>query len=372
MAASYNRRFPTIVRYGSGIIIFFLFIGLGWRSAATVKTNALHLNLLHPVMQGESGELLELSDEVTGLTARAAAVLQPDEAQLWLENGLADYSQPLTALELCLWYWDEGRVADAAAACREGHVTAEFWMRRVFSPEANISTRSDTLPYYEMATQVEPESARAWYLLGTSFAVEKRYEEAIPAFLQAVALGHPAYVDLSYAYWQTGNLAEARRILLEGITIYPDDDFAHLHLAWLAEDEEKWAEADDWYDQLIQLSTTYQATAYAGRGRIAVRSEQFPQAVAYFQQSLQLEPGNAQIWFELANAAAQSGDIPTATNAYQQVMTLKPPLPHIWLTTAEFFFQQGMVEQARIAYQQLLVLQPDNQQAQTRLAELAP
>jgi len=94
--------------------------------------------------------------------------------------------------------------------------------------------------------------------------------------------------------------------------------------------------------------------------------------VAYFQQSLQLEPANAQIWFELANAAAQSGDIPTATNAYQQVMTLNPSPPHIWLTTAEFFFQQGMVEPARTAYQQLLVLQPDNQQAQTRLAELTP
>lgn len=341
---------------------------VGWRVWPLLQVNVNHLGLVAAAMNGETVAQPATAMGLTGLQARALAQLFPAKAEAWLQAGVTDSSRMLTYLELCLWYWDREQVEMAIAACREGHVSAEYWLRQVSTGEAEASVIS----FYEMATQVEPESARAWYLLGTSLAVEKRYKEAIPAFQQAVALGHPAYVDWGYAYWQTGNLAEARRIFLEGIAVYPNDDFAYLHLAWLAEAEEKWAEADDWYDQLIQLSTTYQATAYAGRGRIAVRSEQFPQAVAYFQQTLQLEPGNTQIWFELANAAAQSGDIPTATNAYQQVMALNPSLPHIWLTTAEFFFQQGMVEPARTAYQQLLVLQPDNQQAQTRLAELTP
>ncbi|MBK9054557.1 MAG: hypothetical protein IPL78_27705 [Chloroflexi bacterium] len=122
----------SMIRYGFGVVVFMVLLGLGWRVALVAQTNLLHHQLLKMVMQGESGSLPEWAEGVTGLTARAAAQLQPDEAQVWLESGLADYSQSLTALELCLWYWDAGRVADAAAACRQGHVTAEYWMSRGF------------------------------------------------------------------------------------------------------------------------------------------------------------------------------------------------------------------------------------------------
>ncbi|MCL4870644.1 MAG: tetratricopeptide repeat protein [Anaerolineae bacterium] len=322
MAASYNRRFPTIVRYGSGIIIFFLFIGLGWRSAATVKTNALHLNLLHPVMQGESGELLELSDEVTGLTARAAAVLQPDEAQLWLENGLADYSQPLTALELCLWYWDEGRVADAAAACRESQGTTIYWIRQGIAAQIE-DNESQAIAFFEMATQVEPESAEAWFRLGVMLQQEARYEEAIVAYREAVTHGYEAYDSLGAMYLRLGQLEEARQVLLEGISVYPDARYTYLHLAQVAEAEEKWHEADDWYRQLIEVAPDY-GPGFSGRGRMAVRLGQYEQAVTYFQQATQVEPGRLGFWLELGHAAAQADDTTLAVRAYEQALLLQP------------------------------------------------
>lgn len=324
----------SMIRYGFGVVVFMVVLGLGWRVALVAQTNLLHHQLLKLVMQGESGSLPEWAEGVTGLTARAAAQLQPDEAQVWLESGLSDYSQSLTALELCLWYWDAGRVVDAAAACRESQGTTIYWIRQGIAAQIE-DNQSQAIAFFEMATQVEPESAEAWFRLGVMYQLEQRYEDALAAFQEAVNHGYPAYDSLGAMYLQLGQLEEARQVLLEGVSVYPDAFYTYLYLAQVAEAEEKWSEADDWYRQLAQLFPDY-GPAYSGRGRMALHSGQYAQAVIYFQQATQMEPGRLGFWLELGGAAAQSGDTVTARNAYQQA----------------------------------LVLQPDNQQAQTGLQAL--
>lgn len=106
-------------RYPYTVLALVLLLGLGWRIAAAAGKNVLHLQLLGMVLRHEPGPLPERTGAVTGLVARAAAHLHPDEAQAWLEAGLSDDSHNLTALQLCLWYWEAGRRADAAAACRQ-------------------------------------------------------------------------------------------------------------------------------------------------------------------------------------------------------------------------------------------------------------
>lgn len=308
-------------RYGYGILLLIL-LGLGWRAAAAFGPNTGHLTLLRMVMQGEPGSLPEWAEGVTGLTARAAAQLQPDEAQVWLESGLADYSKPLTALELCLWYWDEGRVADAAAACRQSEGTTIYWIRQGIAAQIE-GNQSQAIAFFEMATQVEPESAEAWYRLGVMYQLEQRYEEAIVAFQEAVNHGYSAYDSLGAMYLQLGQLEEARQVLLEGVSVHPEARYTYLNLALVAEAEENWVEADDWYTQLAVISPDY-GPAYSGRGRIAVRLGQYDQAVTYFQQAIQMEPGRIGFWLELGDAAARAGDKATARNAYQQALILQP------------------------------------------------
>ncbi len=312
----------SMIRYGFGVVVFMVLLGLGWRVAAVAQTNLLHHQLLKLVMQGESGSLPESAEGVTGLTARAAAQLQPDEAQVWLESGLSDYSQSLTALELCLWYWDAGRVADAAAACRQGHVTAEYWLRLGLPAESG-SNWAAAIPFYEMATQVDPTSGIAWHRLGTRLVLDQQYERAISAFQQAVSLGFAAYTDLGQVYLQTGDLVEARKVLLAGIEIYPESQYAYFYLAQIAEAEEDWLGANEWYEQLARVSPDY-GPAYSGRGRIAVRLGEYDQAVAYFQQATQVEPNGLGNWLALAAAAAQAGDTPLAVQAYEQALLLQP------------------------------------------------
>ncbi|MBK9054558.1 MAG: tetratricopeptide repeat protein [Chloroflexi bacterium] len=57
---------------------------------------------------------------------------------------------------------------------------------------------------------------------------------------------------------------------------------------------------------------------------MAVRLGEYDQAVAYFQQATQVEPGRLSNWLELAAAAAQAGDTPLAVQAYEQALLLQP------------------------------------------------
>lgn len=310
-------------RYPYVVLALVLLLGLGWRFAAAAGKNSLHLHLLGMVMGDEPGGTLpEVTDEVTGLTARAAAYLHPEEAQAWLEAGLSDDSHTLTALQLCLWYWEAGRRDDAAAACRQSQDSTIYWIRQGIAAQI-AGDNTGAIAFFEMATQVEPESAEAWYRLGVLLQLERRYEEALVAFQAAVNHGYSAYDSLGGIYLQLKRYAEAREVLLEGIAVFPEVRYTYLNLALVAEAEEKWTEADDWYRQLAQLFPDY-GPAYSGRGRMALHLGQYTQAVTYFQQATQMEPGRLGFWLDLGNAAAQSGDITIAIKAYQQALIMQP------------------------------------------------
>jgi tetratricopeptide (TPR) repeat protein len=179
------------------------------------------------------------------------------------------------------------------------------------------------IAFFEMATQVEPESAEAWYRLGVMLQQEARYEDAIVAYREAVAHGYEAYDSLGAMYLRLGQLEEARQVLLQGVSVYPEARYTYLNLALVAEAVGNWVEADDWYAQLAVVSPGF-GPAYSGRGRIAIRLGEYGQAVAYFQQATQVEPGRLSNWLELAAAAIQVGDTVTAIQAYQQALILQP------------------------------------------------
>ena len=311
-------------------------VWVGWRAWPSLRVNVNHLGLVAAAMNDETIVQPETVTALTGLQARALAQLFPAKAEAWLQAGVTDSSRMLTYLELCLWYWDQGRKEEAVTACREGQGTAIYWLREGITAQIE-NHQAEAIDYFIMATQVEPESAEAWYRLAVVLQLEQRNGEAVVAFQEAVNLGYPAYDSLGAIYLQQGRLEEARQVLLEGIAVYPEAQYTYLYLAQVAEAEEKWAEADDWYRQLTEVAPDY-GPGYVGRGRIAVRLGEYAQAILYFQQAIQVEPGRISNWLDLGGAAAQSGDTAIARNAYQQA----------------------------------LVLQPDNQQAQTGLQALGP
>lgn len=348
--------------------LLLLSLWLGWRLWPVWQKNMSHLQMLGQFMQGEPVASVASEDTLTGFQARLLAQSDPTRTETWLTSGPGDASQPLTNLMLCEWYWQQGDFERAVAACRQSPSAATYWIELGIDAEnANDWTASEA--YYAMATELEANSGEAWYRLGRLQLRSQRYEEAIFALTQATALEWPSsYIALGQAYHENRQWAEAEAVLLAGTAVEPNRT-AFLYLALGAEAQQKWLVADGWYQRMLDLSLE-DGRAWQNRGRVAIQLSQYEQAVTYFRRAIELEPESAGLWLELANAAAFANNIPTATQAYQQTLAMDGSRPQVWHQAAEFYFQQGLTDLARQAFQQLLALQPDNQQAQTRLAEL--
>jgi tetratricopeptide (TPR) repeat protein len=97
----------------------------------------------------------------------------------------------------------------------------------VRTARATYYTEEQTLNGYERATQIEPENARNWYLLGQylQYSLEDQNpERAISSYRRAVEIdphGTSTWLDLAAMYESEGNDAAARSAFLNAKESYP-------------------------------------------------------------------------------------------------------------------------------------------------------
>jgi tetratricopeptide (TPR) repeat protein len=106
-------------------------------------------------------------------------------------------------------------------------VTAYLCYFSVRTARAEYYIRQDTLYGYERATQIEPEDAQNWYLLGRhlQYSLEDQDpQRAIHSYLKSLEIdpySTTTWLDLASLYESEGSLADARRGFLRAQKSYP-------------------------------------------------------------------------------------------------------------------------------------------------------
>lgn len=267
-----------------------------------------------------------------GIQARSMArlaLLQNDTttAEQWLLAGqTGSPADSLTQFELCRLYWQEGRRADALAACRAGQVPAAYWLWLGAAALQN-QNRDLAADCYAMATAVEPHNAEAWERLARVQMDRKAYADAIAAYEMAQAWGFEAtpgfYNGFGEAYVLSGRLDAARAVFAQGVAAFPDsrvliNDLADVYVRLGA-----WDLADAWYVRLLERWPGAEA-AWAARGQLALQRADPATAVAAYEQAVTLAPKNAGYWLGLADAYRATEDTKRAAAAYTRVLSLDP------------------------------------------------
>jgi tetratricopeptide (TPR) repeat protein len=102
-------------------------------------------------------------------------------------------------------------------------------------------------------------------------------------------------------------------------------------------------------DDAVNLDPT-DAHSHVVRGRIYVRTGQYPRAVAEFQRALEIDPSNASARTELAGTHAAAGDSEKAEQIYREAVTVHPRYWSVYEDLGTFLYRQGRYAEAEENY----------------------
>jgi tetratricopeptide (TPR) repeat protein len=205
-----------------------------------------------------------------------------------------------------------------------------------------------------------------WRSLGLSLQEEKKWDEAVTLYKQALA-EFPNIPDLhenlGVALYRRGDgLDPAKQEIQRAISIEPQGQF-YVMIGELLTQEKRFEEADIWYHKGIEVEPTIpwwyelRADNMGGSGDWASALEMYKDIVNRF-------PDYAPAYLQMAWTYRINGQQDSSIEAIERALLLmNPPEPLFYVSAGEIYEWAGQTQKANEAYRQALVLDPTNESA---------
>ncbi len=312
-------------------------------------------------------------------------------------------------LEHAFSSYREGRLADAAAQCREvlarlpDEPNALHLLGIVHLMNGEPSEAADTLA---AAAQCQPDNAEIHNSLGAALRASGRLDEAEASFRRAIQLNPGA----SQGYFNLGNtLADARRLAdaencyRTALSVDPHRVDAIIALGGLAErtgDADaaiEWyrkaivgdsaiaephrrlavllADGKDWEPALVHFETVIaidpdDAPTHAAMGVTLARMTRLDEAMEAFRRALELEPDSPEALGNYASALCQCGDAHAALAHFKKALRIDPANADVHANHANALAALGRTDEAFTHYDQALALDARHADARSSKANI--
>jgi tetratricopeptide (TPR) repeat protein len=120
------------------------------------------------------------------------------------------------------------------------------------------------------------------------------------------------------------------------------------------------------YQQALQIKPDY-VGAHINLGIALLRKGQVDEAIVHFQMALQINPDYAETCYNLGNALLQKGQVDEAIAQYQLALQIKPDYAEAHINLGNVLLQKGHMDEAIVHFQKALQLNPDNAKAHNNL-----
>jgi tetratricopeptide (TPR) repeat protein len=272
----------------------------------------------------------------------------------------------------------------------------------------------------ENAARLEPADARWPYLLGTLHEHDRRLADAARWYETAKAIDArylPTLLRLGDVRLLEGDVAAARALYQEALALAPDDAYTHAALGRAAARERQHAEAARLFERALELQPQATALHYPaaqayreagdeqsmrrhlalnGTGRVrfadpvaedvqrqvrgagaelllarmAMREGAVDAAETRIRRAIELDPGNASAYNNLAVVMEAKGDLEQAAKAYAEAARLDPSSVGRRFTLARLLERLGRDQEATAELRAVLELAPDFVEGRIELARL--
>ena len=173
------------------------------------------------------------------------------------------------------------------------------------------------------ALSLAPTSDEAYRRLGAAYLLSGNAAQAIDAFQKAIQL-NPYYWSnqeaLGEAYFQLGDYAKALDAFRQVSVLEPDIDAGYENMGNVYLQEGKYQQCIPYFQHALQIEPYW--TTYSNLGTAYFFLKQYSDSAGMFEKAVGLNPNDAEVVVNLADAYRWSGQQDKARSTYQQAISL--------------------------------------------------
>jgi len=182
-----------------------------------------------------------------------------------------------------------------------------------------------TFQYAKKALELEPNNPQIYFTMALALLEKGDTVTAVVDFKKTIDQDQTFYE----AYVELGELYAMKKdpitidYLKNAIKIRPDSKEALYMLGMFYQDNGRYQEALETYDQLAKVDTTFKDAPYNKGYIYLVYLHDFNKAASYFSAALKCDPGYVEAYFNRGYSYELAGDYSKAYQDYQHVLKLR-------------------------------------------------
>ncbi|MFV0469016.1 MAG: tetratricopeptide repeat protein [Dysgonomonas sp.] len=192
-----------------------------------------------------------------------------------------------------------------------------------------VSGNDPAIEELQKALTIRPDYIFAYKYLGKIYYSVGNYTSALDAYQKYFQGGEVSiddYINYAGALYFAGKHDDALVIVNQGLTKDPNNFVLNRLLMYLDVAKENYTEGLDVAKKFFSVNkgaAKYLANDYLAYGTLLVKNKQIPEALAQFNKAIEIEPENAFIYKEVADASSAAGDSREAAKAYKKYIELQ-------------------------------------------------
>ncbi|NEP56880.1 MAG: tetratricopeptide repeat protein [Symploca sp. SIO2G7] len=221
------------------------------------------------------------------------------------------------------------------------------------------------LDAYEQAVAIRPEYAEAWQGQGSTLSQLQQYEEALEAYDQAIQI-QPDYLKAwnsrGEALTQLQRYEEAIDAFDAALKIQSDSLEAWQGRGDVQIKLQQYNDAIASFDQALELQPDY-FQAWYRRGWALHNLRRYEEAVASYDKALEYKPDSSGAWYQRGNALSNLQNYREAVDSYEQAVQFQPKFSSAWYSRGSALRNLKQYEEAVDSFDQTLKYKPDHYEA---------
>jgi tetratricopeptide (TPR) repeat protein len=217
------------------------------------------------------------------------------------------------------------------------------------------------ISYFQRCLKERPDYAPAWQLLGSSYKVLHRHEEAIEAYENAMELdpGSTKYQkNIADVYLVMGNKALYKEGRYQEAIQYYDRTLKiiprHLN-AWFAKGIAyrklgAYRNATACFLRVVEIDPQ-NAHAYYEMGQLLEKGENMEEAVRCYLEAIRSDPSHTDAMYKLGNILTTIGDFRSAIEYFDRIIEKKPDSSVAWYAKGVALRKNGQDQDAERCFQ---------------------